>query len=53
MNLPGQTKITTTESDIHVGSAKNIKHQQMHKAFFFVNSNTLLHVSTLLGHLQG
>jgi hypothetical protein len=25
----------------------------MHKEFFFVNYNTLLHVSTLLGHLQG
>jgi hypothetical protein len=24
----------------------------MHKEFFFVNYNTLLHVSTLLGHLQ-
>jgi hypothetical protein len=32
---------------------KNIKHQQMHKEFLFVNYNTLLHVSTLLGHLQG
>jgi hypothetical protein len=31
---------------------KNIKHQQMHKEIF-VNYNTLLHVSTLLGHLQG
>jgi hypothetical protein len=25
----------------------------MHKGFFIVNYNTLLHVSTLLGHLQG
>jgi hypothetical protein len=25
----------------------------MYKEFFFVNYNTLLHVSTLLGHLQG
>jgi hypothetical protein len=25
----------------------------MHKEFFFVNYNTLLHVSALLGHLQG
>jgi hypothetical protein len=25
----------------------------MHKEFFLVNYNTLLHVSTLLGHLQG
>jgi hypothetical protein len=32
---------------------KNFKHQQMHKEFFLVNYNTLLHVSTLLGHLQG
>jgi hypothetical protein len=31
---------------------KNINHQQMHKQFF-INCNTLLHVSTLLGHLQG
>jgi hypothetical protein len=31
---------------------KNIDHQQMHKDFFF-NCNTLLQVSTLLGHLQG
>jgi hypothetical protein len=32
---------------------KNFKHQQMHKEFFLVNYNTLLHVSTLLRHLQG
>jgi hypothetical protein len=32
---------------------KNFKHQQMHKEFFLINYNTLLHVSTLLGHLQG
>jgi hypothetical protein len=32
---------------------KNFKHQRMHKEFFFVNYNTLLHVSTMLGHLQG
>jgi hypothetical protein len=25
----------------------------MHKEFFFITCNTLLHVSTLLGHLQG
>jgi hypothetical protein len=25
----------------------------MHKESFIVNRNTLLHVSTLLGHLQG
>jgi hypothetical protein len=25
----------------------------MHKEFILVNYNTLLHVSTLLGHLQG
>jgi hypothetical protein len=31
---------------------KNINHQQMHRVFF-VNYNTLLHVSTLLGHIQG
>jgi hypothetical protein len=30
-----------------------MKHQQMHKGVFFITCNTLLHVSTLLGHLQG
>jgi hypothetical protein len=25
----------------------------MHKESFVINSNTLLHASTLLGHLQG
>jgi hypothetical protein len=25
----------------------------MHKEIFIINRNTLLHVSTLLGHLQG
>jgi hypothetical protein len=28
-------------------------HQQMRKEGFIINRNTLLHVSTLLGHLQG
>jgi hypothetical protein len=32
---------------------KNTNHQQMHKVNFIINCNTLLHVSTLLGHLQG
>jgi hypothetical protein len=32
---------------------KNTNHQQMHKESFIINCNTLLHVSTLLGHLQG
>jgi hypothetical protein len=32
---------------------KNTDHQQMHKESFIINCNTLLHVSTLLGHLQG
>jgi hypothetical protein len=32
---------------------KNINHQQMHKESFIINCNTLLHVSTLPGHLQG
>jgi hypothetical protein len=27
--------------------------QQMHKESFIINCNTLLHVSTLLGHRQG
>jgi hypothetical protein len=35
------------------GSFKNTSHQQMHKESFIINRNTLLHVSTLLGHLQG
>jgi hypothetical protein len=32
---------------------KNTNHQQMHKQNFIINRNTLLHVSTLLDHLQG
>jgi hypothetical protein len=32
---------------------KNTNHQQMHKESFIINRNTLLHVSTLLRHLQG
>jgi hypothetical protein len=32
---------------------KNNNHQQMHRESFKINCNTLLHVSTLLGHLQG
>jgi hypothetical protein len=32
---------------------KNTSHQQMHKESFIINCNTLLHVSTLLGHLEG
>jgi hypothetical protein len=32
---------------------QNTDHQQMHKESFIVNRNTLLHISTLLGHLQG
>jgi hypothetical protein len=32
---------------------QNTNHQQMHKESYIVNRNTLLHVSTLLGHLQG
>jgi hypothetical protein len=31
----------------------NNNHQEMHKESFIINRNTLLHVSTLLGHLQG
>jgi hypothetical protein len=31
----------------------DINHQQMHKGVFFIKCKTLLHVSTLLGHLQG
>jgi hypothetical protein len=32
---------------------KNTNHQQMQKESFIINRNTLLHVSTLLGCLQG
>jgi hypothetical protein len=32
---------------------KNTNHQQMHTDSFIINRNTLLHVSTLLGHFQG
>jgi hypothetical protein len=38
---------------VHYISYKNTNHQQMHKESFIINCNTLLHVSTLLGHLQG
>jgi hypothetical protein len=40
---PKYTMITKT---------KNVNHQQMHKESFIINRNTLLHVSTLLGHRQ-
>jgi hypothetical protein len=32
---------------------KNTNHQQTHKDSFIISRNTLLHVSTVLGHLQG
>jgi hypothetical protein len=32
---------------------ENTNHHQMHKESLIINRNTLLHVSTLLGHLQG
>jgi hypothetical protein len=32
---------------------ENTNHQQMYKESFVINRNTLLHVSTLLDHLQG
>jgi hypothetical protein len=32
---------------------QNTNQQQMHKESFIINRNTLLHVSTLLDHLQG
>jgi hypothetical protein len=32
---------------------QNNNHQQMHKESFIINRNTLLHISTLLGHPQG
>jgi hypothetical protein len=32
---------------------QNTNHQQMHKETFIINRNTLLHVSSMLGHLQG
>jgi uncharacterized protein YlbG (UPF0298 family) len=31
---------------------KNTNHQQMHKESFIINCSTILHVSTLLGHLH-
>jgi hypothetical protein len=31
---------------------QNTNHQQLHKESYIVNRNTLVHVSTLLGHLQ-
>jgi hypothetical protein len=34
------------------GLYKNPNHQQMHIESFIINRNTLLHFSTLLGHLQ-
>jgi hypothetical protein len=34
------------------GYSNNTNHQQMHKESFIINRNILLHVSTLLGHLQ-
>jgi hypothetical protein len=36
-----------------VKNYKNTNHQQVHKESFIINRNTLAHVSTLLGHLQG
>jgi hypothetical protein len=36
-----------------VYAVENTNHQQMHKESFIINRNTLLHVSTLLGHIQG
>jgi hypothetical protein len=38
---------------VHYIIQKNFKHQQMHKEFILVNYNSLLHVSTLRGHLPG
>jgi hypothetical protein len=32
---------------------QNTNHQQVHKESFIINRNTILHASTLLGHLQG
>jgi hypothetical protein len=34
-------------------NCKYTNHQQMHKEGFIINRNTPLHVSTVLGHLQG
>jgi hypothetical protein len=39
--------------NVDLSGYKNTNHQQMHKKSFIINRNTLLHVSTLLGHLQG
>jgi hypothetical protein len=41
------------KSYICIYTRKNTDHQQMHKESFIINRNTLLHVSTVLGHLQG
>jgi hypothetical protein len=46
---PG-TKLTMV---LGCANYKNTNHQQMHKESFIINRNTRLHVSTLLGHLQG
>jgi hypothetical protein len=38
--------------DRYVSVYRNTNHQQMHKESLIINCDTLLHVSTLLGHLQ-
>jgi hypothetical protein len=50
---PILTKCSILRSHSVVEHTKNTDHQQMHKESFIINRNTLLHVSTLLGHLQG
>jgi hypothetical protein len=48
-----QMEVTYEIGCVHRKLFKNTDHQQMHKESFIINCNTLLHVSTLLGHLQG
>jgi hypothetical protein len=45
----------TSQQNHHLRTllVKNTNHQQMHKESYIMNCNTLLHVSTLLDHLQG
>jgi hypothetical protein len=47
------TRIITILITDKLRELQNTNHQQMHKESFIINRNTLLHVSTLLGHLQG
>jgi hypothetical protein len=50
--LPRVYVLTGFYNKIYSKLYKNTNHQKMHKESFIINCNTLLHVSTLLGHLQ-